>query len=161
MREARLVNCAGANRRPAGQEGGLRRFVDARCRRSGSPAAEIGATRILGECQRRSVLQPRVAAGYPGFGWSRSGQPRRRCVQTAFCRRNPVGVEKVSTDLPRVGAWRQPWALGRNAVGVQRRPPQRPRNPGMNFGKTWCRLRWLHTGSQVIRGPGAILVSSC
>jgi len=161
MRETGLVNCARANRRPAGQEGGLWRFVDARYSRSASSAAEIGATRILGERQRRRVLQPRVAAGDPGFGWSRSGQPQRGCVQSLYTGRNPVGVEKIPAVLPRVGARRQPGALSRNGVGVQRRPFQCPRNSVMNLGRARWRLPWLHTGSQATRGPGAMPLPGC
>ena len=120
MSKSRPNKCAVANRRPAGQSASSRKFVSGRCSGSSSPAAEIDASGILGERQRRSVLQPRVAAGYPGFGWSRRDQPQRGCVQSVYPGRNSVGVKSASTDLPRVSAWRQPWALSRNAVGVQR-----------------------------------------
>src|SRR6266487_2865064 len=49
---------------------------------------------------------------------------QRGCVQTPSSGRNPVGVDKTLANLPRVGAWRQPWALSRNAVGGQRLPAQ-------------------------------------
>jgi len=72
-----------------------------------------------GESQRDSVLQPKVgAARLPWVGASDGPQPQRGCGQRAPGRgRNPVGVVLSFRDVTQ-GSLRQPWAGGRNAVGV-------------------------------------------
>src|SRR5262249_4965208 len=71
--------------------------------------------------RRGFALQPRVAAlrGYPGEH-RQQGATTPTVLHHAPRRRNPVEVERnPSHREPRVGRWRgQPWAVGRNPVGV-------------------------------------------
>jgi len=46
-----------------------------------------------------------------------SSQPQRGCVPMSALGRNPVGVVEL-TSIRTQGSLRQPWAAGRNAVGV-------------------------------------------
>jgi len=69
------------------------------------------------ERQRRSDSKPRVGATrLPWVKRPESSQPQRGCDLTAYGR-NPVGVELTCT-IRTQGSLRQPWAGGRNAVGV-------------------------------------------
>ena len=80
----------------------------------------LGASLHFGERQRRSDLQPRVAPqALPWVSASERTQPQRGCGGTArHPGRNPFRVEGHVCQRPRVVAALQPWAGGRNAVGV-------------------------------------------
>ena len=78
----------------------------------------------LGESQRDSILQPRVAesARLPWVCGIISPQPQRGCITRPFIRRrcNPVGVETKWRGAPRVARASQPWAELCNPFGVMR-----------------------------------------
>ena len=82
------------------------------------------------ERQRRSDPKPRVGAQrLPWVNPTESLQPQRGCAPSS-CGRNPVGVE-ILCYIRTQGSLRQPWAVGRNAVGVLRLVGRvAPRAPG-------------------------------
>jgi hypothetical protein len=73
------------------------------------PALRTAAA--IGESQRDSVLQPRVAAGYPGCdGVSELNSTPTGLRQDGRRAGTPLGLKRFMDAFPRVGAWRQPWA---------------------------------------------------
>jgi len=77
------------------------------------------------ESQRDSAPKPRVARNELPWGIRRtSDQPQRGCVFGAWERRNPFGVGSLSISLPRVVRDSQPWAGGRNPLGIGDSGPQ-------------------------------------
>jgi len=77
---------------------------------------------LFPESQRDSDSQPRVAPTVlPWVTVARGKQPQRGCGPSGGGRypgHNPVGVDIMTHPLPRVGAERQPWALGHNPFGI-------------------------------------------
>jgi hypothetical protein len=55
----------------------------------------------------------------PGKSFVRTPQLRRSCATISGRGRNPVWVGRVPRPEPRVCAGRQPWAGGRNPVGIR------------------------------------------
>ncbi len=79
----------------------------------GEPVGAAAAER-----QRRSDSKPRVGATrLPWVKRPEYSQPQRGCGPMTSLRRNPVGVE-IPCSIRTQGSLRQPWAGGRNAVGV-------------------------------------------
>ena len=75
------------------------------------------------ESQRDSIIQPRVgeSASLPGVMRFSFPQPQRGCITPASKRCNPVGVENILNERPRVASrTRQPWAELHYPVGVRR-----------------------------------------
>jgi hypothetical protein len=74
------------------------------------------------ESQRDSSIQPRVGepASLPWVTRCFASQPQRGCITFATERCNPVGVENILEQLPRVVASLQPWAELRYPVGIMR-----------------------------------------
>ena len=71
--------------------------------------------------QRRCGPKPRVGARNERLPWEGTFvavQPQRGCGAGGGNRRNPVGVETVACITPRVARSSQPWAGGRNPVGI-------------------------------------------
>ena len=75
--------------------------------------------------QRGCVLQPKVArAGRATLGReSRVSQPQRGCVPISSTRPQPRWGWVLANPVPKVAA--QPWAGGRNPVGILIDSPQR------------------------------------
>jgi hypothetical protein len=72
----------------------------------------------VSERQRRSDSTPRVGARRLPWEIRRASfQPQRGCDSLTPIGRNPVGVE-LPCSIRTQGSLRQPWAGGRNAVGV-------------------------------------------
>ncbi len=82
--------------------------------------------------QRGNAPKPRVGRRHNGLPWEcpQNGTnpngvvSRRPCLPTPVNRpprigHNPVGVGRFVARVPRVARGSQPWALGRNAVGVE------------------------------------------
>ena len=77
------------------------------------------------QSQRDCDLQPKVARNeLPWVIVEQISQPQRGCGNSVFVRRagdvghNPVGVVIFCGRFPRVARASQPWALGRNPVGI-------------------------------------------
>ena len=80
-------------------------------------------------CPPAQGCEERATLGARGFDLC---QPRRGCGTGAgrMRGRNPVGVEVILRVLPKVAPrTAQPWAGGRNPVGILRRTPARRCNP--------------------------------
>jgi hypothetical protein len=69
------------------------------------------------ERQRRSVFQPGVAEGYPGWVESKFINPNGVVANRSVIAAQPRRGWFVPTHSPKVGAPRQLWAGGQNAVG--------------------------------------------
>ena len=84
---------------------------------------DIYATAMDFQRQRRCVPKPRVGARNERLPWETvpiCSQPQRGCGTTGESRRNPGGVETVTGIAPKVARASQPWAGGRNPVGIGR-----------------------------------------
>jgi len=105
--------------------------VDARHRRADS-GVDPRKSRLTGvmdfprtlhrspERQRRSILQPRVGVTQERLPWDlgKNMSPTPTGLHHPDEKRNPVGVGRKTQPVPRVARPSQPWAEGRNAVGV-------------------------------------------
>ena len=78
---------------------------------------------FFGLSQRDCILQPRVASRRATLGTfaNQSPTPTGLCLSDPRRGHNPVGVVTIWAGQPRVARPSQPWASGRNPVGIQRR----------------------------------------
>ncbi len=101
-----------------------RRLVAVECGKASNSPGPLVGLRISGFGFRISNSFPVMTATQPTLG----AQPQRGCGPLTPHGHNPVGVE-MPCSMRTQGSLRQPWAGGRNAVGVLRVGRVAPRAP--------------------------------